>query len=226
MDNTIITKLNTPTTIRATTVTNSHNTNNNIHNTTHNNATTTNNATNNNTTNNTTTNNYHTTNVFNIRPYGREDLSHITDQQWQAIARMGSRDNMEEAISSLVSLINYNPSKPENMNVYMPSNTTDDALVLQRFDGNPTPRWRQVKTETVLAWLTSDRTSNAFEWISENTEMVDPDDANGVERFFDSIHNGEITQPMADLVRQTANRGSRVMLILRGGTPPTQGGSS
>ena len=169
---------------------------------------------------------YHTTNIFNICPYGREDLSHITDSQWQAIARMGSRDNMEEAISSLVSLINYNPSKPENMNVYMPNDTTDDALVLQRFGGNPTPRWRQVKTETVLSWLASDRISNVFEWISENTEMVDAEDANAVERFFDSISNGNITQPMADLVRETANRGSRVMLILRGGTPPTTGGSS
>ena len=219
--------IKTPPAANVTTVNvNTPHTNTNIHNTT--NHITNNNVTNNNVTNNNVTNNIN----INIIPYNREDTSHITDAQWQSLVNMGSTGNMQHTIASLVTLINYNPNKPENMNVYMSPlelSPPEDALVFQRQTGDPTPCWRRVKTDTVVAWLMSDRASNMYEWTADNRGKVEPHEAAAVEEFFDFINGGcntEVRHSLADMVQRAATCGSQVMLVMRGGCPPTPGGHS
>ncbi len=170
-----------------------------------------------------TTNNYNTTNLI-INPYNREDRTHITNAQWQNLVRTGSRDGMNKVVAELVSLINYNPAKPENMNVYMPplGSSPNDALVFQRRDGDPVPRWRRVNADTVIKWLMNDRMNDIFEWTDENNGMVDAADARLVEDFHDDLQN-TTKSGLPDLVHCVATCGSRILLLLRGGAPPSQG---
>jgi hypothetical protein len=187
------------------------------------------NITHNNCTTNTTINNNNNniTNVI-INPYNREDLSHITDAQWQSLVHMGKDNNMHRVISTLVALVNYNPSKPENMNLYMPPEKSPEegALVFQRKTGDPMPRWRRVTPETAVAWLMNDRTSNIFEWTDANKDKVNTTDRNAVEDFFNAIGNAnEDTKQIAELIHRAATSGSEIMLVLRGGHPPIHGSS-
>ena len=200
------------------------------HSTTTNTTNSNNNTTTNNHTNITNNNNQPTTINININPYNREDLSHITYVQWQSLVRMGQGNNMHRVISALVALVNYNPSKPENMNLYMSPSVKDspeDALVFQRQTGDPTPRWRRVKAETAVAWLMSDRTSNIFEWTDANESKVPTAESKVVEDFFNSINSGgQDSTTLAELIHRAATFGSEVMLVLRGGNAPVPGSVS
>ena len=143
---------------------------------------------------------------------------------------MGQGNNMHRVISALVALVNYNPSKPENMNLYMSPSVKDspeDALVFQRQTGDPTPRWRRVKVETAVAWLMSDRTSNIFEWTDANESKVPTAESKVVEDFFNSINSGgQDSTTLAELIHRAATFGSEVMLVLRGGNAPVPGSVS
>lgn len=69
------------------------------------NSTTINNVTNNNTT-------------ININAFGKEDIGHLAHED---IKKFVTRD-LHAALQEMIKLIHYDPSHPENMNVYMSSN--------------------------------------------------------------------------------------------------------
>lgn len=102
------------------------------------NNTTTNNTTNNNNTmtnsNNTHT---HTHNINNgtvnninieIRPYGKEDLSHITDEIYKKILDKGPR-----CCSEFIKKIHFDANKPENHNIYI---SNMDSRDVHTYDGS------------------------------------------------------------------------------------------
>ena len=81
--------------------------------------------------NNTTTNTNNSNNVTNnilINAYGKEDLSHITDNDYKTLFT-----KCNSLIPMLIELIHYNKDKPENTNVYISNIKSPNAYV---YDGN------------------------------------------------------------------------------------------
>lgn len=55
-----------------------------------------------------------TQNLYNITPFGKENLDFITDKQYNKIFEKGCR-----ALQSFVELVHCNQNRPENMNIYI-----------------------------------------------------------------------------------------------------------
>jgi uncharacterized C2H2 Zn-finger protein len=82
---------------------------------------------NNNTATNTTNSNNITNNIL-INAYGKEDISHITDNDYKTLFT-----KCNSLIPMLIEMIHYNKDKPENTNVYISNIKSPHAYV---YDGN------------------------------------------------------------------------------------------
>jgi len=71
-----------------------------------------------------TQNNITQNNTFNILAFGKEDLSHITDDTYKKIINKGFK-----SVPALVDAIHFNKDKPENHNIYI-SNIRDDYILV------------------------------------------------------------------------------------------------
>lgn len=106
------------------------------------------------------------------------------------------------------------------MNMYMPplEDATADAMVYRHTRGEPGPSWRPVSVNTVVEWLTKDKTSEIFEWVDAHRNKVSRDAADKVEEYFD-LTNLNCDAHVLDMVRCAAASGSQLMLLLRGTLP-------
>jgi len=165
---------------------------------------------------NSTTIHNHTTNIT-INPIGREDLSHITDEQWHNMVKLTATEGCGQIVANLVALINYNPEKPENMNVYIPpvEDASQDALIFWRRGGDACPRWQCIDKKTAVMWLTNDKTSNIQEWVDDNKTRVSKADAQRIDDYYDLVNKpGESEeQRLANIVEAIASSGSRVIFL-------------
>ena len=84
----------------------------------------------NNNNNNNTQNNLITGNTFNIQllAFGKEDISHLTENDYKLIINKGFK-----SVQELLKSIHFNKNKPENHNIYI-SNMRDNYVMV--FDGN------------------------------------------------------------------------------------------
>lgn len=132
---------------------------------------------------NTTTHVHNTTNIIQINPVGKEDLSHVTDKEWRRFVKMCVDDNGHGAVADLVSLVNYNPAHPENMNMYFPPPGTSAPGVLCFYQRTGQPsRWRWVDKDLAIRWLADDKVSNIFTYVEDNAEAVSKKAAQRVEK--------------------------------------------
>ena len=112
---------------------------------------------NNNTTNNNTTNN-NTINIQQnivINAYGKEDMSHLTTEDYKKILQKGCY-----SVSELVKYVHCNDKKPENRNIYI-KNYKDDYILT--FDGTD---WNMEKKDDVFVNIIENRKNfleNKFE---------------------------------------------------------------
>jgi uncharacterized C2H2 Zn-finger protein len=87
-----------------------------------------NNMNSNNTTNNVNNTNNTIVNNININAYGKEDISHISDNEYKNIFT-----KFNSMIPMLIELIHFNEDKPENKNVYISNMRSKHAYM---YDGN------------------------------------------------------------------------------------------
>jgi len=78
--------------------------------------------------NNTIVNNVNNINNININAYGKEDISHISDNEYKNIFT-----KFNSMIPMLIELIHFNEDKPENKNVYISNMRSKHAYM---YDGN------------------------------------------------------------------------------------------
>ena len=110
---------------------------------------------------NNTTNNNITTNITNntinvvVNAYGKEDMSHITIEDYKKILQKGCY-----SISELIKYVHCNAKKPENRNIYI-KNYKDDYILT--FDGTD---WNMEKKDDVFVNIIENRKNfleNKFE---------------------------------------------------------------
>lgn len=160
------------------------------------------------TTHNTTTNVQHTT-VINLNPIGKEDRSHITEKEWRHLVKLCADDNGPAAVARLVSLVNYNPQKPENMNTYFPpiGSTAPGVLCFYQQIGQPS-KWRWVDRDLVIKWLADDRVGDLMEYVEDNEGELPKKQAKSVEDYHDQKSRSDDPLLRA-LIEGIAESGSR-----------------
>jgi len=94
----------------------------------------------NNTTNNTNTTNKNTINNIKINSYGKEDLSHITEDFKTSLLCGGPYS----AIPKMIEAIHFNDNKPENKNIILP-NLNKNILKIKEED-----KWVHKNKENIL----------------------------------------------------------------------------
>ena len=138
-------------------------------------------------------NNYNTNNVIvtNILNYKDTDISHLTAKDYERAIYQ-----VNDAIPSIMKKIHFNPSKPENMNIYIP-NIKDKYLLI--FNEN---EWQIESRSTTVNNLIDDKYLILKEWYDENlrdrdiNENMDQESykflKQNFEKFDANIENEEI----------------------------------
>lgn len=109
---------------------------------------------------NQTMNNYN----FKLLAFGKEDLTHVTDEVYKKILNKGFK-----SVPNLVEFVHFNKNKPENNNVYI-SNMRDKYVLV--YDGT---NWQLHEKANVLQQLTDDKVDllyNKFGELKANLDDV------------------------------------------------------
>lgn len=138
--------------------------------------------------------------------------SHITEKEWKQLLKMCSDDCGPAAVAKLVSLVNYNPQKPENMNTYFPppGSAAPGVLCFYQQMGHP-GKWRWVDRNLVLKWLADDRVSDLLTYVEDNEEKLSKKQMKSVEDYHDQA--GRAQDPaLMSLIESIAESGSRFVV--------------
>lgn len=120
---------------------------------------------------------FNTTNIHNniqLLSFKDTDVSHLTDKDYAYCIR-----NVNFCVKNLIEKIHFNPSKPENMNIYI-SNLKDKYLMVYE-NGN----WN-IKTKRELDFLYEQREMMLEEWLSEQDKYPELKT-----KFIQYLHNKE-----------------------------------
>ena len=104
-----------------------------------------------------TTNN--TINHFTLLPYRETDISHLTDQDYRYCIK-----RVNHCVKSMIEKVHFNPSKPENMNIYI-SNIKDRYIML--YDGQ---NWNVANKKDELDRLYEEKEMMLEEWLDSNPD--------------------------------------------------------
>jgi len=127
------------------------------------------------------TNNIQNTYNIKILPYGKEDLSHLTTNDYKKIIDQGFM-----SVPAFIEKIHFDKNHPQNHNIYI-SNMRDDYVII--YDGCD---WKLVdKTETINNMY--DDNSHSLE-IKFNSIMEDLSDyaITKFQRFLDQVDDNDI----------------------------------
>lgn len=122
-------------------------------------------------------------NNIQLLNYEDTDTSHLTSVDYER-----ALNQVNNAIPSIVRKIHFNPSKPENMNVYIP-NIKDKYILI--FNGN---EWQLKNRSKELNTIIDDKYRLLKEWYDEN--MEDDEETylflkNNFQKFDESIGDDE-----------------------------------
>jgi hypothetical protein len=118
---------------------------------------------------------FNTTNIQNniqLLSFKDTDVSHLTDKDYAFCIK-----RVNFCVKNLIEKIHFNPSKPENMNIYI-SNLKDKYLMVYE-NGN----WN-IKTKKELDYLYEQKEMMLEEWISEQDKYPELK-----EKFIQYVHN-------------------------------------
>ena len=148
------------------------------HNTTTTATTTATNTTTANTDSNNTTNN-----VVNINNYGSEDLSYITETDYENIIGAGFK-----SVYYLVKYIHFNEKKPENHNIYISNQRSGMADV---FEGG---KWMKKKTDAFLEELYYEKFTKLEDKFNDLQNGMDPTDKRKFGKFSDQYDDDVVLE--------------------------------
>ena len=109
---------------------------------------------------------------INLVPYGQEDLTKISDAEYQRILRRGFN-----SVPALVESLHFNKNFPENHNVYI-SNMRDDYVLM--YDG---VKWRLKNRDETLQQLYEDKTDILETKFEELIKRLDEQTIRMFQRF-------------------------------------------
>lgn len=160
-----------------------------------------------------TNNHFHVT-VNNVMPFRREDLSHITQKQWSSLAERMAKGDGHAAVLEMLSLVNYNPERPENMNMYFPPQDPgkDDRVL---YLNCRTHTWKWVDRAQALQWLAEAKAEQVQDHVDNRRRIHVAEVREGVDAFVerarkDFAEDGTLVKA-ADAV---VTCGSRIMLLM------------
>lgn len=158
----------------------SNNGNNTIDNSNNNNTTNSNNTNSNNTVNNIVNNNTH--NIINIVPYGKEDLSFITDPEYKKFLNSGFN-----SIKEFIKVVHFNEDRPENHNMCIPAEKRPLVYV---FNGK---QWEKCEKSEFIDQIIDDKFNlleEKFNKLNKNKELDEPI-VNKFEKVIDGIEDNK-----------------------------------
>lgn len=162
-------------------------------------------------TNNTTTTIHNHINV-SVLPFRAEDLSHITQAQWRSFAERMAAGKGHDAVLEMLSLINYNPDKPENMNMYFPPPDKADGQVL--YLNCRTRTWKWLDRAEAVQWLAEAKAEHVQDHVDEHRRIFRKEERQLVDEYVDRARTEFATdQVLIQAVDSIATCGSRFMLV-------------
>jgi len=125
--------------------------------------------------NNTNTNNIQQNNTIKLNPYRKEDLSHITDQEYNRLLSLGYG-----SVPSFVKKIHFNDEKPENHNILLTRADCNDIYVY-----NNENEWECKDKNIVIEQIISDKTNILY------NKRLDKDDKKSYkfDNYFESFES-------------------------------------
>jgi hypothetical protein len=104
---------------------------------------------------------FNTTNIQNINllAYRETDVSHLTDQDYKSCIK-----KVNHCVKHMIEKVHFNPSKPENMNIYI-SNIKDKYIMV--YDGI---NWNLANKKDELDRLYEEKEMMLEEWLDSNPE--------------------------------------------------------
>ena len=111
-------------------------------------------------------------NEIKIIAYGKEDLSFITNENYENILNRGFK-----SIPHFVEYVHFNKNKPENQNIYI-SNMRDQYILI--FDGE---QWQLKERDDVLQELIENKTDFLSDKFDELIDTLDEGTINKFKRF-------------------------------------------
>ena len=104
---------------------------------------------------------FNTTHIQNINllAYRETDVSHLTDQDYKSCLK-----KINHCVKQMIEKIHFNPSKPENMNIYI-SNIKDKYIMV--YDGS---NWNLANKKDELDRLYEEKEMMLEEWLESNPE--------------------------------------------------------
>lgn len=104
---------------------------------------------------------FNTTNIQNINllAYRETDVSHLTDQDYRSCLK-----KVNQCVKHMIEKVHFNPSKPENMNIYI-SNIKDKYIMV--YDGT---NWNLANKKDELDRLYEEKEMMLEEWLDSNPE--------------------------------------------------------
>lgn len=104
---------------------------------------------------------FNTTNIQNIHllAYRASDVSHLTDQDYRTCLK-----KVNYCVKNMIEKVHFNPSKPENMNIYI-SNIKDKYIMV--YDGS---NWTLANKKEEIDRLYEEKEMMLEEWLETNPE--------------------------------------------------------
>jgi hypothetical protein len=104
---------------------------------------------------------FNTTNIQNITllSYRETDISHLTDQDYKSCIK-----KVNHCVKHMIEKVHFNPSKPENMNIYI-SNIKDKYIMV--YDGS---NWNLANKKDEIDRLYEEKEMMLEEWLDSNPE--------------------------------------------------------
>ena len=104
---------------------------------------------------------FNTTNIQNIHllAYRSTDVSHLTDQDYRSCIK-----KVNYCVKNMIEKVHFNPSKPENMNIYI-SNIKDKYIMV--YDGS---NWTLANKKDEIDRLYEEKEMMLEEWLETNPE--------------------------------------------------------
>jgi hypothetical protein len=96
---------------------------------------------------------------INLLAYRETDVSHLTDQDYRSCLK-----KVNHCVKHMIEKVHFNPSKPENMNIYI-SNIKDKYIMV--YDGS---NWNLANKKDELDRLYEEKEMMLEEWLDSNPE--------------------------------------------------------
>ena len=105
--------------------------------------------------------NNNTINNYTLLSYRDTDLAHLTQEDYRSCYKQ-----VNHCVKHLIEKVHFNPSKPENMNIYI-SNMKDKYLMV--YDGN---NWNLANKNEEMDRLYEEKEMMLEEWLDSNPDPI------------------------------------------------------